>query len=550
MSQLAGLSPDMTDTVIQTMRQVVARKLPDARILELDANDEFPHDLIRHLLSPEVGLHLIFLPEDVGGLGGGARDICRVSEEMASVDLGVATAFLAICLGSDPILVSGTEEQREQWLGRIAEEGLIVAYAVTEPEAGSNVAALKTTATPVLDDTGVVRGYRLNGAKQFITNGGVADLYTVLAKAPAGPTFFILERDTKGLSAGKTEEKHGIRSSNTTSVFLDDVEVPIANLVGGEEGAGLKQANAVFGYTRLMVGSFGLGCGQAAINRALAYAKTREQFGAPLIEKEGFNLKLLVPTWVDLAAGRAYVEQTALRLDQGENDLQVEGSIGKLWCTEAGVQATDDAMQALGGYGYTREYMVEKHRRDVRITTIYEGTSEIQRNIIGLFRWKEDVRAKGKMYEESVVELERLHAERSDLGADLVATGLRETSAVIAHCHATRLTRHQMVLFEFADMVVHAEVARALALKAARLADSGAADAELFAAMSRVLARRAVSRVLESGRLCCTGFLAPGEDIEAAEQFLHEQMRRVGIRALVGQWQDMSFIGRSLKEME
>ena len=194
----AGLSTEMCDMVIQTLRQVVGRELPDEKILELDEKDQFPDDLIRKLLSPDVGLHLIFLPEEAGGLGGGARDICRVSEEMAAVDLGVATAFLAICLGTDPILVGGTDEQKHNWLTRIAGEGLIVAYGVTEPEAGSNVAALKTTADQILDADGNVTGYRLNGAKQFITNGGVAELYTILAKTPGGPSFFVVERDTPG----------------------------------------------------------------------------------------------------------------------------------------------------------------------------------------------------------------------------------------------------------------------------------------------------------------------------------------------------------------
>jgi alkylation response protein AidB-like acyl-CoA dehydrogenase len=206
MSVPAGLSPEMTDMVIQTLRQVVSRELPDEIIMELDEKDQFPDDIIKKFLSPDVGLHLIFLPEDVGGLGGGARDICKVSEEMAAADLGVATAFLAICLGTDPILVGGTEEQKTHWLSRIASEGMIVAYGVTEPEAGSNVAALKTTADRIEDANGNVTGYRLNGTKQFITNGGVAQLYTILAKTPDGPSFFAVERGTPGLVVGKKED--------------------------------------------------------------------------------------------------------------------------------------------------------------------------------------------------------------------------------------------------------------------------------------------------------------------------------------------------------
>jgi len=550
MSQVAGLSPEMCDMVVQTLRQVVKRDLPDEKILALDEQDEFPADLIRKLLSPEVGLHLIFLPDTVGGLGGGARDICRISEEMAATDLGLATAFLAICLGTDPILVGGTEEQKSHWLGRIAGEGLIVAYGVTEPEAGSNVAALKTIAEPICDEAGEVTSYRLNGAKQFITNGGVAQLFTILAKAPDGPSFFIVEHGTPGLSAGKKEDKHGIRASNTASVLLEDVVVPAANLVGGQEGEGLKQANAVFGYTRLMVGAFGLGGGQAAMDRAAAYARTRYQFGAPLIEKEGYALKLLVPHWVDLVAGRAYVEEIALRIDQGEHALQVEGAVAKLWCTEAGCRAANAALQALGGYGYTREYMVEKYLRDVRITTIYEGTSEIQQNIIGLYRWKETVRSKGEFYRAQAAEMDELHAGDPQLGAGLVGEALRGLDATFQFCHGQRLTRHQMVLFRLADLVCWAEVAAALARRAARLATDADPQADLCAAMSRVFARRALGEIRSGGRLCGTGFLeaADGEEAVAAQELVTQLGPAADLADTASLWRDMDAVACWLKE--
>ncbi len=550
MSQVAGLSPEMGEMVIQTLRQVVKRELPDERILELDATDEFPHDIIQNLLSPEVGLHLIFLPKSVGGLGGGARDICRVCEEMAAVDLGVATAFLAICLGTDPILVGGTEEQKSYWLGRIASEGMIVAYGVTEPEAGSNVAALQTKAEPITDAAGNVTAYRISGVKQFITNGGVAQLYTILANAPEGPTFFIVERATPGLIAGRKEDKHGIRASNTTGLMLEDMEVPVANLVGGVPGKGLQQANEVFGYTRLMVSAFGLGSGQAAIERALAYAKTREQFGSPLIDKEGYTLKLLVPHWIDLAAGRAYEEAIALRLDEGETRLEVEGSIAKLWCTEAGIRSTDAALQALGGYGYTREFMVEKARRDVRITSIYEGTSEILQSIIGMYRWRSSVRSKGAFYGDMAAELDALHIRQERLGANLVAAALRGLGETILYCHQKKLTRHQIAMFAIADMATHAEVAAEFALKAGRLGEADDREATLYATMSRVFARRALQCIRTSGKLCATGFLAPGDDDdrEASQSLVRALEGDHAMEAMDGLWNDMNRVGAALKE--
>ncbi|MBC8426037.1 acyl-CoA dehydrogenase family protein, partial [bacterium] len=183
MTTTAGLSLEMRNMMIQALRQVCQRELPEERQLELDAQDMFPMEFIRELLSPNVGLHLVFLPEDVGGLGGGALDIYCVSEEMARIDLGLATSFLAICLGTDPIIVGGTPEQKTKWLGKIA-EGKIVAYGVTEPAAGSNVASRQTVADRITDADGNITGYRINGTKQVITNGNGAEIYTILAKAP------------------------------------------------------------------------------------------------------------------------------------------------------------------------------------------------------------------------------------------------------------------------------------------------------------------------------------------------------------------------------
>ncbi|MFH2053379.1 MAG: acyl-CoA dehydrogenase family protein [bacterium] len=542
----AGLSPEMCDMVIQTLRQVVSRDMPDEKILHLDEADECPVDIVRRLLSPDVGLHLIFLPEEVGGLGGGARDICRVSEQMAAIDLGLATAFLAILLGTDPILVGGTPEQKQRWLSRIATEGIIVAYGVTEPEAGSNVASLKTIADRILDSDGNLTGYRLNGTKQFITNGGVADLYTILAKTPEGPSFFVVERGVPGLEVGKHEDKHGIRASNTTGVVLEDVEVPLDNLIGLTEGLGLKQANAVFGYTRLMVGAFGLGCGQACLDRALAYGKTREQFGSPLVEKEGYLFKLLVDHWVDLEAGRAYMEQIALRIDEGGHDMGTEGAIAKLWCTEAGNRAADAAIQALGGYGYTREYMVEKIRRDVRITTIYEGTSEIQQSIIAMYRWKETVRSKGAYYEDLAGRMDEVHASAPQLGADLAARALRAVNATVQHMHARKLTRSQIVMFTFADMMAMAEVAGALVEKAADLAAAGHARAGYFGAVSRVFTRKLTGVVRAGAERCATG-LAAGDETGDGASLLEIVGRLLPPGVGSGLWAAMEEVGRDLK---
>jgi len=345
MAQQGRMDPDILSMVLDTIEKIEKEKLTLETRLELDKSGEFPEELMRFMLGPEIALHLIFIPEEYGGLGAGAMDISIVSERMAKMDLATATSLLGICLGMDPVRVGGTPEQKKKYIERIATEGLMVAYGVTEPEAGSNVQALKTKAEPVLDDAGKVIGYKLNGQKQFITNGGVAELYTILAEAPGGPSFFVVEAGSKGLIPGKHEDKHGIRASDTCPLTLDDLFVPVENLLGGVEGQGLKLANEVFGYTRLMVATFGLGGGTAALERAISYAKERVQFGTVLAEKQGYTHKLLVPNAVKLEAARAFIEMTARRLDTEEEDLQVEGSIAKYFATEAGDAMANDAIR-------------------------------------------------------------------------------------------------------------------------------------------------------------------------------------------------------------
>ena len=462
-----ALDAETLDAVLETLRAVADRELDRDERLRLDAADEFPAELMAELLGPNVGLHLLFLPDDNGGLGGGAYDTFRLSEEIAHIDLGVGTAFLAIALGLDPVKVAGTEQQRERWFRTVAEQGWIVAYGVTEPQAGSNVAAMRSTAEPVTDEAGTVTGYRLNGVKQFITNGGVARLYTILARAPGGPSFFLVERGTPGLSSGPHEEKMGIRSSNTCQVILEDVVVPADQLLGLVEGRGLEQANEVFGYTRLMVAACGLGAGEEAVARAVAYGREREQFGGLLVEKQGFTHKLLVPHAVRLQAARAYCEHVARRFDEGEHGLQVEGSVAKLFATEAGKAAADAAIQAHGGYGYTKEYEVEKIWRDVRITTIYEGTSEIQQNIIGMFRWRSTVKSKGGFYRDMAVALREAHGPGSERAAR-AADALAET---VLAAHRKKLPKQQIVMFELARLMTEVETAVQLCLKVASCPD-------------------------------------------------------------------------------
>jgi alkylation response protein AidB-like acyl-CoA dehydrogenase len=500
-----GLDQETLDMILESLRGYARRELPDARLLALDARDEFPADVLSAMCGPELGIHLLFVPEAFEGMGGGAFDVYRLCEELARIDLGIATGLLATSLGSDPIAVGGTLEQKKYWLGRIATEGMLMAYGATEPQAGSDLAALRTTAEPIERD-GAVVAYRLSGSKQWISNGGVAGACTILALAPGGPSWFVVERGAEGFGHGKHEDKHGIRASNTAALTLDGVVVDADRLIGGVEGRGLEQAQAVFGYTRLMVAAFGLGAGWAALDRAIPYSTERIQAGGPLSEKQGYTHKLIVPHAVRLEASRAYIEETAERLDAGEAGLATEGAIAKYFASEAGNRAADASLQALGGYGYTREYMVEKIKRDVRITTIYEGTSEILEMTISRDRWQLHLKTRGQHYVDAARGLEALHASHPEAGCDAVALALRALAVLLERAREARLTRNQHVLFRVGEWIANAECAAALARHAVRAAEGRLPsknpkrfDAATVATISRTFAREAALIVGEEG---------------------------------------------------
>jgi alkylation response protein AidB-like acyl-CoA dehydrogenase len=508
-----GLDAETLQMMLETVRDYLRDAIPDERLLQLDHDDECPVDLVRGMCSDQLGVQLLFIPEEYGGMGGGTIDVYRICEQMAGFDAGVATSVLATFLGSDPIFVGATPGQKSQWLSEIAERGTLYAYGATEPDAGSDLAALKTTATPVLADG--VAGYRLNGRKQWISNGGIADKYTVLASAPGGPSWFVLERGADGFTQNRPEDKHGIRLSNTAALFLDNVFVPAASLVGGVEGQGLIQAQKVFGYTRVMVAAFGLGAGWAALDRAIRYSTTRIQGGAPLSEKQGYTHKLIVPHAVRLEAARAFIEFVAMRIDAGEGAdgaLNTEGAIAKYLATEAGNLAADAAIQAHGGYGYTREYLVEKIKRDVRITTIYEGTSEIMEMTIARDRWQRHLKTAGRYYLDSAAELRALDASHPDAGAGPAAVACEALAGTLEACRAGRLTRNQHVLLRLGELTAAAEGAGCFARRAAAALDGELPEkaghrfgGAALATMSRVYARDAALKVACDGLRLVTG---------------------------------------------
>jgi alkylation response protein AidB-like acyl-CoA dehydrogenase len=532
---------------LKSLTEFAKKRLPDETLIELDEKDECPLDIVRDMCSPDkLGIQLLFIPEEFGGLGGGTFDVYCICAEMARIDLGVATSVLATFLGSDPITVGATAEQKKIWLRRIADEGLLFAYGATEPEAGSDLAALRTTADPVLEDGRVV-GYKINGNKQWISNGGIAGAYSVLANTPSGPSWFIVESGAKGFTHDEPEDKHGIRLSNTAALAFNDVYVDADRLIGGVAGQGLNQAQAVFGYTRLMVAAFGLGAGWAALDRAIPYSTKRIQAGAPLSEKQGYTHKLIVPHVAHLEAARAYIEETAERIDAGEGSLNTEGAIAKYMATEAGNAAAEASIQALGGYGYTHEYLVEKISRDVRITTIYEGTSEIMEMTISRDRWQLHLKTRGQHYHEEARELEALQAKHPQVGADLAALAHHALAEVMEKARIARLTRYQHILLRLGEWIAYAESAGSLARRAARAAEgklnekaNRRFDPTALAALSRVFAREAALKVAEEGLRWISG---AGGVTDAEMSAFETSLQLPAVhRAQVGLLSDMDFI--------
>ena len=307
-------------------------------------------------------------------------------------------------------------------------------------------------------------------------------------------------------------------------------------------------ANVTFGsvYTRLMVAAFGLGAGWSALDRAIPYSAKRMQAGSPLSQKQGYTHKLIVPNVARLEAGRAFIEETAERIDAGEGNLNTEGAIAKYMSTEAGNLATDASIQALGGYGYTHEYMVEKIKRDVRITTIYEGTSEIMEMTISRDRWQLHLKTRGQHYHEEARRLEALHAGHPAVGANIAALGLHALAELMERARLGRLTRYQHILLRLGEWIAWAECAGSLARRAARLADgklhekgNQRFDATALAAIARVFAREAVLKAGEEGLRWITGAGAGDADITALESGLGLQAIH---RAQAGLIADMDYI--------
>jgi alkylation response protein AidB-like acyl-CoA dehydrogenase len=498
---MSGVDLISRKLMLNSLKQYVKKKLPLDLLQELDKNNEYPQEIINDFYDPDVlGVNYLLIPKEYGGIGGSSVDIYQACEILGRTDLGISTTVFASFLGCDPILVGGTPEQKKKWMTKVADEELVVAYGATESDAGSHLVGLKTRARRI-EENGKVTGYRITGNKQWISNGGVADLYTILALAPGGASWFVVERGAEGFSSDKHEDKHGIRLSNTTGLALDDVFVPVENLIGGVEGQGFVQAQVVFGYTRLMVAALSLGAGSEAVETAIRYAQQRIQAEGPLSEKMGYMHKLIVPHAVNLEAARSYIDRISRKLDEVQEGYQTEGAIAKYYASEMADNAADDAIQALGGYGYTKDFAVEKIKRDVKITKIYEGTSEILSMTIQRNRWQEHLKSQGKFYLEMAKEMDQVHAKNPKIGADSAALCLKGLAAILEVCRTERLTRHQHVQFKIGDLIARAEVTHGFVFAASqdKYFDGVRFDKETYEAMARVHSRESSFSIVSDG---------------------------------------------------
>lgn len=351
-----------------------------------DETGEFPWDIVKILADADI--FGVSIPERYGGLGGGVLEMAIVTEELSWGCGGIALAYGATGLGAFPILLFGNEEQKAKYLPPIAAGKNLAAFAITEADAGSDAAAIRTTATRDAD------GYVLNGTKQWITNGGEAEIYTVIAetdktKGARGASAFVVEKGTPGMCFGKQENKLGIRASATREVIFDDCRIPQDNLLG-REGLGFIVAMKTFDQARPGVAAQAVGIGQRALDEATHYARLRKQFGHPISSFQGIQF-MLADMAIQVEAARALIYSAARMIDAGVKNIAKESAICKTFASDAAVKVTIDAVQIFGGYGYMKEYPVEKLMRDAKITQIYEGSNEIQRNVIAANLLKESV---------------------------------------------------------------------------------------------------------------------------------------------------------------
>ncbi len=371
------MSKEKEREMLRTTARKIATRLIAPRAAEIDANGEFPWDIIDIL--GKQGFLALLLPEAYGGMDGDITSFCLVIEEIAKVCGTSSLLVLVQGVGTMPIMIAGSDEQKEEYFDLIASKNALAAFTLTEPDAGSDAASLKTKAVSQGDH------YTLNGRKCFITNGGVADIYSTFVRtdpeqASKGISAIVVEKGTAGLSSGNPEDKMGMRGSNTTDVIFEDCIVPKGNLLGAE-GQGWEIAMKTLDMSRPAVGAQAVGIAKGALDIAVNYANERHQFGKPIAEFQGIRM-MLADMATQIEAARSLVYRTAALIDSKEADSDMLSAMAKYFAADVAMKVTTDAVQILGGYGYMRDYKVERMMRDAKVTQIYEGSNQVQRLVV------------------------------------------------------------------------------------------------------------------------------------------------------------------------
>jgi butyryl-CoA dehydrogenase len=374
---------DEQKSIKDLTRKIANEKVRPIRA-DLDEKSEFPREILDEFAK--ANLSGLFVPEQYGGAGAGCLGLCIAIEEIARVCAGVCTSYAATMLGAMPILVSGSEEQKQKYLPDIASGKALAAFGLTEANAGSDAAGIETTAEADGDF------YVLNGRKQWITNAGEAQVYTVFvmtdkSRGSRGATAIIVEENTPGMTFGRKENKMGIRASLQREIFFEDCRVPKHNVLS-REGMGFVVAMKTLDNTRPGIGAQAVGLAQGAFDEAIAHARGREQFGQSITSFQAIQ-HMLADMATDIEAARALVYATARMIDAGSKSVSKESAMAKVFASDMAMRVTTDAVQIMGGYGYMKEYPAEKMMRDAKIMQIYEGTNQIQRNIIARHLIKE-----------------------------------------------------------------------------------------------------------------------------------------------------------------
>ncbi len=372
----------------QRMIKDLARRITEEKIIparaELDEKEEFPWEILKILA--ESDLFGLYVPEEYGGFGMGCFENCLVMEELSRGCCGVSVSYAASALGAYPILLFGSDEQKKKYLPDVAKGTKLAAFGLTEANAGSDAGGIQTNAVREGDY------YILNGTKQWITNGGEAEIYTIIAltdksKGARGASAFIVEKGIPGFSFGKKEKKLGIRASATRELIFENCKIPAENLIG-KEGLGFIVAMKTLDVTRPGIGAQAVGLAAGALEATLNYSRQRVQFGQSISSFQAIQ-HMLADMATEIEAARALVYQVAKSIDAGAKDVSKISAMAKVFASDVAMKITVDAVQIFGGYGYMREYPVEKMMRDAKIIQIYEGTNQIQRNVIALQLIKE-----------------------------------------------------------------------------------------------------------------------------------------------------------------